>query len=138
MVEHAFSTDGIYEVILTVYNQAGCSKQIMKQLRVGDGYTLLIPNVFTPNNDGINDVFEPKFSGLKTISMYIFDSYGNMLHESPESGGVDASGDIVQPTIIPWNGNNANNANKMYVYRILGTLVNDEVIEKTGTIQILK
>ena len=138
LVEHAFNTDGIYDVTLTVFNKGGCSKQITKQIRVGDGYTLLIPNVFTPNNDGINDVFEPKFSGFKTISMYVFDAYGNMLHESPESGGVDNAGDVVQPTITPWDGNNANNTNKMYIYRIIGTLVNDEVIEKSGSFQILR
>ena len=138
LVEHTFNTDGIYDVTLTVFNKGGCYKQITKQIKVGDGYTLLIPNVFTPNNDGINDVFEPKFSGFKTISMYIFDSYGSMLHESQETGGVDGNGNSVLPTIIPWDGNNANNTNKMYIYRIIGTLVNDEVIEKTGTIQILK
>ena len=138
LVEHAFNTDGIYDVTLTVFNKGGCSKQITKQIRVGDGYTLLVPNVFTPNNDGMNDVFEPKFSGFKTISMYIFDAYGNMLHESPESGGVDSNGNNILPTIIPWDGNNANQNNKMFVYRIMGTLVNDELIEKSGTFQILK
>mgnify|MGYP006249592053 FL=1 len=99
---------------------------------------MLIPNVFTPNNDGINDVFEPKFSGFRTISMSIFNAYGNLLHESPESGGVDAVGTSIKPTIIPWDGANADLSSKMYIYHIIGTIVNGEVIVKTGTLQILK
>jgi gliding motility-associated-like protein len=99
---------------------------------------LLIPNVFTPNNDGINDVFEPKFSGFKTISMSIFNAYGNLLHESPESGGEDAFGESIKPSIIPWDGVSADLNSKMYIYYINGTIINGEVIEKTGTIQILK
>ena len=137
-VEHSYLADGIYEVKLTVYNEAGCSKEIIKQITIGDGYLLLIPNVFTPNNDGINDVFEPKFSGFRTISMSIFNAYGNLLHESPESGGVDAVGTSIKPTIIPWDGANADLSSKMYIYHIIGTIVNGEVIVKTGTLQILK
>jgi hypothetical protein len=137
-VEHSYIADGIYEVKLTVYNEAGCSKEITKQITIGDGYLLLIPNVFTPNNDGVNDVFEPKFSGFRTISMSIFNAYGNLLYESPESGGVDALGTSIKPIIIPWDGASADLSSKMYIYHIVGTIVNGEVIVKTGTLQILK
>jgi gliding motility-associated-like protein len=137
-VFHSFSADGIYDVKLTVSNDAGCSKEIVEQITIGDGYLLMVPNVFTPNNDGKNDVFVPKFSGFINISMRIFNAYGNLLHESAESGGDDGAGNIIKPEIIPWDGSNADLNSKMYIYQINGALINGEVIEKTGTIQILR
>ena len=114
-------------------------EQIEKEIRVGDGYVLLIPNVFTPNNDGINDVFEPKFSGFKEIEMHIFDAYGNKLHSSPNTGRVDEiSGATIAPALTPWDGSNAELSSKMYICYIVGTLINGETIERTTTFQILK
>jgi gliding motility-associated-like protein len=136
-VFHSFSADGIYDVKLTVSNDAGCSKEIVEQITIGDGYLLMVPNVFTPNNDGKNDVFIPKFSGFINISMRIFNAYGNLLHESAESGGDDGAGNIIKPEIIPWDGSNADLNSKMYIYQINGVIINGEAIEKTGTIQIL-
>ena len=137
-VSHSFSADGIYDVKLTVSNEAGCSKEIIRQITIGDGYLLMVPNVFTPNNDGKNDVFTPKFSGFINISMRIYNAYGNLLHESAESGGDDGTGNIIKPEIIPWDGSNADLNSKMYIYQINGVIINGEVIEKTGTIQILR
>jgi PKD repeat protein len=137
-VFHSFSADGIYDVKLTVSNEAGCFKEVIRQITIGDGYLLMVPNVFTTNNDGKNDVFTPKFSGFINISMRIFNAYGNLLHESAESGGDDGAGNIIKPEIIPWDGSNADLNSKMYIYQINGVIINGEVIEKTGTIQILR
>ena len=137
-VFHSYSADGIYDVKLTVFNYAGCSKEIITQIIIGDGYLLMVPNVFTPNNDGKNDVFVPKFSGFINISMRIYNAYGNLLHESAENGGDDGNGNIIKPQITPWDGSNADLNSKMYIYHINGVIINGEVIEKTGTIQILR
>jgi gliding motility-associated-like protein len=137
-VFHSYSADGIYDVKLTVFNDAGCSKEIITQIIIGDGYLLMVPNVFTPNNDGKNDVFVPKFSGFINISMRIYNAYGNLLHESAENGGDDGNGNIIKPQITPWDGSNADLNSKMYIYQINGVIINGEVIEKTGTIQILR
>jgi gliding motility-associated-like protein len=137
-VFHSYSADGIYDVKLTVFNDAGCSKEIITQIIIGDGYLLMVPNVFTPNNDGKNDVFVPKFSGFINISMRIYNAYGNLLHESAENGGDDGNGNIIKPQITPWDGSNADLNSKMYIYHINGVIINGEVIEKTGTIQILR
>jgi len=80
-VFHTYTNDGVYEVSLTVFNSAGCSTSITKTIIVGQGASVLLPTVFTPNNDGINDVFRPLFGGISEISMYIYDNWGNLVYE---------------------------------------------------------
>ncbi|HVA97956.1 MAG TPA: gliding motility-associated C-terminal domain-containing protein, partial [Bacteroidia bacterium] len=59
--------------------------------------TLIIPNVFSPNGDGKNDVFKVQSSGISTFDAQIFDRWGIKLYEwnNPLSGwdGKIKSGD---------------------------------------------
>lgn len=50
-------------------------------------FSYQLPNVFTPNGDGINDVFEPKVTGLSLVSgakTVIFNRWGNILHDTED------------------------------------------------------
>jgi hypothetical protein len=137
-VNHVFEREQVYDVTLTVYGKEdGCLKQITKPIQIGGGYVLLVPNVFTPNGDGINDEFLPEFSGFKNISMSIFDASGSLLFESINERGSDFFSTDV-PIIKPWDGANVDLTNKLFVCHIVGTLFNDEIVTKTTTIQILK
>lgn len=137
-VIHSFGIEQVYDVTLTVYGKEdGCLKQITKPIQIGGGYVLLVPNVFTPNGDGINDEFLPEFTGFKNISMSIFDASGSLLFESINERGSDFFSTDV-PIIKPWDGANADLTNKLFVCHIVGTLFNDEIVTKTTTIQILK
>ena len=40
---------------------------------------LTIPNAFSPNNDGENDVFRPQGINVATYEMFIYDRWGNVL-----------------------------------------------------------
>ena len=53
---------------------------------------VFIPNVFSPNNDGVNDLFEvfPSDSGVQLINMKIFHRWGGLVFESNE---IDAKWD---------------------------------------------
>ena len=44
-----------------------------------------IPNVFTPNDDGINDVFKIDITGEKKYKMLIWNRWGNNVFESDRS-----------------------------------------------------
>ncbi len=46
---------------------------------------LFLPTIFTPNDDGINDFFEPLGTGFIVESFQIFDRWGSMVFESSES-----------------------------------------------------
>ena len=55
--------------------------------RTDGGIFLQLPNVFTPNGDGFNDVFEPKVTGLDLITgakTVIFNRWGNILWDTDD------------------------------------------------------
>ena len=50
---------GEYPVILVVTNAAGCTDTVRSAIRVESNGEITLPNVFTPNGDGVNDRFRP-------------------------------------------------------------------------------
>ena len=40
---------------------------------------IFLPNTFTPNSDGLNDLFGPKGEGIGWIDMQIWDRWGNLI-----------------------------------------------------------
>ena len=61
--------------------------------------TMYVPNAFTPNHDGLNDVFRPVFTGYISIEVWIFDRWGTEIyHWTTLDGGWDGTvnGDKVQ------------------------------------------
>jgi len=56
-----------YTVWLYAYDSQGCVDSASAIIIVRDIFTLYIPNAFTPNGDGINDVFMPYGKGISNI-----------------------------------------------------------------------
>lgn len=76
---HTYEKAGEYYAKLTITTLEGCVATIQKgPYRIIEP-ELLIPNVFTPNNDGIGDGFRAEYSGHETYSLSIFDRWGKML-----------------------------------------------------------
>jgi gliding motility-associated-like protein len=81
--EHTYRAAGSYTVTLTVVDAQGCAVQRAGLYRI-ESPELTFPNVFTPNGDGINDVWKPLFSGQQRFSYKIFDRWGIQLFEGSE------------------------------------------------------
>jgi gliding motility-associated-like protein len=77
---HHYTSSGTYTVTLTTVNAAGCVDTITSIITVLEG--VLIPNVFTPNGDGVNDAFYIPNSGLTEYSLEIYDRWGVKIFES--------------------------------------------------------
>jgi gliding motility-associated-like protein len=46
-----------------------------------------IPNAFTPNGDGKNDIFRPVFKGnMKLIMFQVFNRFGELVYETDQLG----------------------------------------------------
>ena len=48
---------------------------------------VILPNVFTPNFDSINDVFRPRLDEITEMSFSIFNRYGNLIFETKRLNG---------------------------------------------------
>ncbi len=70
-------------IILTVIDSNGCSAEDVIWINVKGEPDVYLPNIFTPNNDGLNDYFYMKSgSGVKKINrLMIFDNWGDKLFD---------------------------------------------------------
>lgn len=79
--EHTFTEPGVYTVTLKGVNQQ--QKQVTETLTIRVQADLTIsglPNVLTPNFDGLNDVFAFNSSQFAEIEVNIYDQTGNLVH----------------------------------------------------------
>ncbi|MES2568059.1 MAG: gliding motility-associated C-terminal domain-containing protein [Bacteroidota bacterium] len=74
-----YNNAGTYTVTLIAYSGL-CSDTISKTIIAEEGFTIEIPNVFTPNGDGSNDAFHIKTTGVKSAEGYIYNRWGQLLH----------------------------------------------------------
>lgn len=99
---------GVYFVTLEVVDIFGCSDVVTKELRVLQDYYSYTPNIFTPNNDGLNDTFSPSLMNIdyESYSLTIFDRWGNELFKTNkyEEGwdGKQISGEILPSDIYSY------------------------------------
>lgn len=114
---------------VTVTDSIGCVASDEITLTVGcDAEEIFIPNAFTPDNNGHNDVLFVRSTGLIDINYFrIFDRWGKIIFES---------GDINNG----WDGtyNNQLMPPGVYLYTMKATCGNNEVIEKQGNITLIK
>lgn len=91
---YIFLDTGVYMTTLIVTNSYGCQAIDSMPIIVQEDYALYIPNTFTPNGDGHNDVFFPQGIGVdpENYNMYIFDRWGNMIYTTNTwPGGWDGT-----------------------------------------------
>ncbi len=81
---HTYQDTGTYKVILLVINKFGCTDTTSKDIEITPVYTFYIPDAFTPNGDGINDIFN--FKGINIVQegfkLTIFDRWGILIFQT--------------------------------------------------------
>lgn len=86
---YQFQKPGTYAIKLTITNeQTGCESSDSSQTVTITEAALAFPNAFTPNGDGVNDVFLPAFRSLKSYELTIYNRWGRRIFTSkdPASG----------------------------------------------------
>jgi gliding motility-associated-like protein len=74
---HTYYKPGEYSAKLTIESNRGCIDSVrLDQKIVVDPSKVEIPNVFTPNGDGLNDYFIIKSTSIKYINVEIFSQSG--------------------------------------------------------------
>jgi gliding motility-associated-like protein len=70
----------VYQV--TLIDQAGCMATDQVLIEVDLDKTFYVPNAFTPNGNGTNDVFQVYTNGARNIHLMIFNRWGEKIFES--------------------------------------------------------
>lgn len=124
---HTYTEAGIYCVDLVVYSQAGCDDSTTQCITVTNKSFVLIPNMFTPNGDGTNDVFFITTVAIKELSCSIFDRWGLKVAEWHSTDGG-------------WNGRLKNGKaakDGIYYYIVTTTAADGKETTEKGFLQLL-
>lgn len=96
--DHSYSETGTYTIQLVTRSGLECLDTLAIEVNVVEG--LIVPNVFTPNGDGWNDVFDVRTSAVGPFKLEIYNRWGNVVFENSSpliswdgstSTGVEAS-----------------------------------------------
>lgn len=101
---HGYTRPGTYVDTLTSID--GCDS--IRTLRI-EGANVYVPNVFSPNNDQVNDLFvvtSYPVNAMDLVSFTIFDRWGNMVHHSTTDpvqwDGKDKNGTFFNPGVFTY------------------------------------
>ena len=92
---HCFDSIGCYPVTLVAYTQDGCTDSIVQVVCVKDQLIIYVPNAFTPDGDGLNEIFLPILtSGYKpgSYELNIYNRWGERIFNTQdENTGWDGT-----------------------------------------------
>ena len=115
----------------------GCFASTMVEVIIDDFVPVFIPNVFTPNEDGVNDLFR-LYARPRTVLSFsdfaIFNRWGAMVYHLE---------DTVSPedTSWGWNGlapNGKINEQDVYIYKVKVELLDGRTVELAGDVLLLR
>lgn len=81
---HIYPDTGYYQVSMIAQNNYGCLDTAYLTLHVYGDYTFYVPNAFTPDGDGYNDIFYTQHYGLVEYEFFIFNRWGEIIFRSTD------------------------------------------------------
>lgn len=122
-----YSVSGSYTVYLNISNGSCSDTDFLIITVLNEEPALIIPNVFTPNNDQVNDVFKVTGFNIVSFNAIIFDRWGLQLF---------SWNDINKG----WDGkvSNRESPDGTYFYIINAKDINDKDIKKQGAFSLFK
>lgn len=103
------ATATTYTVCLDVVDSIGCRAEHCDSVVVHESFNVSVPNAFTPNGDGDNDVFRPVMLGMdvRSLSMQVFDRWGSLVYSStaPDmgwNGGLNNDATVLPEGVYVW------------------------------------
>jgi len=123
----SFNTPGIYYLSVTDNNNCAGKDTIVLQKNL-NCVPVNIPNAFTPNNDGRNDIFKPIITQeVSNYSFTIFNRYGQQIFVTTKYG-------------TGWDGTfkGVNQPRNAYVYMVSFNNSNGELMKYNGTVTLIR
>ncbi len=111
----------------TVTTTAGCSNEACIDIIVADESVLYIPNVFTPNGDGVNDLFYTPSHNLTSYELRIYNRWGEQLFQTSDP-------------LKGWDGSYGGKpvSSGVYVFILKATGTDNTTYNKSGHITLLQ
>ena len=133
------SGDAVY-IHLETANELGCSDTTSVTVPI-ELFAVWVPNAFTPNGDGVNDLFYfVSLNQLEDVTFEIFNRYGEKIH-SASAKTLDSSLQDELIETFAWDGTYKGNKVPIgtYIYRLTyKRLGNTRVYDTTGTINVVQ
>ena len=126
-LEYQFMDTGTFTVSAIVENELNCRDTTSQLVNVFDVFEFIIPNVFTPNQDGINETFKIQACGVYDYEIEIYNRYGQSVFRS-NNLNINWDGRV--------DGRTANSG--IYYYTIKIRDFRDEIRNYKGSLTLLK
>ncbi|MCX7763303.1 MAG: PKD domain-containing protein [Bacteroidia bacterium] len=120
-----FPQAGTYTVLLIATNAEGCADTARGQVVIEQGIDLFIPNVFTPNGDGINDLWQIRAS--LPYEVWVYDRWGKLVFQGNN--------------VRLWNGRYSDGTEcpeGAYTYKLRAVPAGGREFIRSGTVTILR
>jgi len=113
----------------TASTPEGCSNKDSILIRIfSTGPSVFVPNAFTPNNDGLNDVIRPILAGIERLEFFrIYNRFGQLVFETNLS---EAGWDGRIKGKPQGSGN--------FVYRVQARDFTGEIIKQSGSFLLIR
>lgn len=79
---HLYPATGRYNVCLVAYNDEGCTDTICKAVDAAIDRIADVPNAFSPNGDGSNDILFVHGEAIQQFSFKLFNRWGHLVFET--------------------------------------------------------
>jgi gliding motility-associated-like protein len=122
-----FQEPGTHPITFVAYNSFGCTGTARGLVIIEPGVDIFIPNVFTPNGDGINDEWNIRTNAIP-YQVWVYDWWGNLVFEGNASR--------------LWNGRYKNSGSDCpegtYAYKLTVTFPDGKTFTRSGTVTLLR
>lgn len=128
---YMYRDTGSYMVRLVVIDDRGCVDTAYQRVIVYGDFTMYVPTAFSPNGDGINDVFYPGgiWFDIYDFHFQIYNRWGQLIWETRERGHAWDGRDMRTGQMVPEDA---------YVFRVSGMDFKGRKHEYVGTVTVLK
>ena len=127
LITYSYLDTGHYQVSQLVTNEHGCMDTTFQTVWVKPDFLFFVPNSFTPNKDGINDVFLPQIYGIMEYELEIYNRWGELLfHSNQLDMGWDGS---FKDTACP---------SGVYLWKIKAKTIDHIIHTEIGNINVMR
>lgn len=104
--QYTFTEGGSFDVVQTVVDENGCVSTASGEVNV-NGTIFFAPTAFTPDGNGINEVWRPEVTGVLEYRLEVYNRWGELIWfsenpDEPWQGNVQGGAHYAQDGVYSW------------------------------------